>query len=187
VKVTEPIESSSSIKATCPTCGGGFNVGSLSVASQITNHGCQDCRDNEFKKGDDMAKAVIKGEPKKETVKEIIRKNPQLVKGNGKTSEHPAVKDAKSKKIEVQPKFDEVKDPEQVKNPLIEKYAIEKKKISRDKVALMAEEAKLDANIRELLAAQGLTHYRSDEVDVELVPTKDKLKIKILDDEEEED
>jgi hypothetical protein len=186
MKVTEPIETSSGIRATCPTCGKGFNVGSLSVASQLTNHGCQECRDKEFE-GGDMGKPVPKrGPAEKATVKEIIAKNPQLVKGkgNGKTDEHPAVKGAKSKELAVDTKLPGMEEPKVKPNPLIEKYAIEKKKISRDKVALMAEEAKLDGQIRELLKAQGITHYRNDGIDVELVPTKDKLIIKTEDEED---
>lgn len=126
-----------------------------------------------------------KPKPKLATVKEILAKNPQLVKSNGKTSEHPAVKDAKAKKIAVDAKLPGMEEPKQKRNPAIEAKALEKKKISKAKVALMAEESQLDADIRELLKAAGITHYVCEDVDVELVPTKDKLVIKITDDEEE--
>lgn len=188
MKITEPIEASSGIRATCKSCGKGFTVGSLSVASQITNHGCQGCRDKEFEGGENtMGKPIQKrGPAEKATVKEIIKNNPKLVKGNGKTDEHPAVKDAKSKKIAVQPKFDEVKDPEQIVDAQIESWAIERKKISKAKVALMAKETELGDLIRGRLTELGLKHYKNgDLVEIELETVKDKLKITINDDEED--
>lgn len=176
--------SATGLKAFCFNCKKTFDVNGTKRQEFIEKYGCDDCRLDETE-GGEMAKAKIKGEPEKATIKEIIKKHPQLVKAEGK--EHPVVKEAKAKKIEVDAKLPGLEEPQQERNPLIEQYAIEKKKVSKSKVALMAEEAKLDANIRELLKAAGLTHYKSDEVDVELVPTKDKLKIKILDEEEEED
>lgn len=134
-----------------------------------------------------MGKPIAKrGPAEKATVKEIIKKHPQLVKGNGKADEHPAVKSAKEKKIAVQPKFDEVKDPEQIIDAQIETWAIERKKISKSKVALMAKETELGDLIRGRLTELGLKHYVHDDVvEIELETVKDKLKITVNTDDED--
>jgi hypothetical protein len=173
--------SQTGLKAYCSGCRRRFDINSPQRQQFIEKYGCDDCRLDETT-GDAMAKAIPKTTPKA-TVKSEQSK-PKLVKGEGK--EHPAVKAAKAKPIEVGAKLPGMETPAQQLNPAIEAKGVQKKKVSRDKVALMAEESKLDTEIRELLKAEGLTHYKSDTIDIELVPTKDKLIIKILDDEEDE-
>jgi hypothetical protein len=137
-----------------------------------------------------MPEAQIKTSGAKKPTLAASTKKPVLKKANGSTGEHPAVSKAKDKELPVKTSLPGMEDksikPQVVKkNPLIEQTAIQKKKISRDKVALMAEEAKLDAQLRELLAKDGITHYHNDGIDVELVPTKDKLIIKTEDEDDE--
>jgi hypothetical protein len=191
MKITEPIEAASGIRATCPTCGKVAIVSSLSVASQITNHGCQDCRDKEFE-GGEMAKAIVNTGQK--TTSKKAAKGPTLVKGkgNGKAGdnsgdEHPAVKRAKAKDLEVEGKLPGMDEAPLSKNEMIEKYAIQRKKVSREKVLLMAEEKKLEGNIRALMKDLGLTHYTGEEVEVEIKSTQDKLIINLLDEENDKD
>jgi hypothetical protein len=82
-------------------------------------------------------------------------KSPKLVKGNGK-AESAAVKNAKEKKLEVQPKFDAMKTKE---NPAIQAKALELKKVQKARVQLSNEETRLNAELVELMKAAKFTVY----------------------------
>lgn len=125
-----------------------------------------------------MPKAVVKEDPKTKA---------RLVKGGAKTGDHPAVTKAKEKKIATQPKFDEMKDPEFVRDEQLEAWAIERKKISIAKTQLMAKETELGDMIKARLKELKITHYKyEDLVEIDLEAGKEKLKIKVdVDDDDE--
>jgi hypothetical protein len=180
----KPIQQTA-IKAQCPSCKKVLDVNLLSVASLITNYGCQECRDKDFEKGDEpMAKAVIKKDPKteKKAAVKTTDKTPKLVKKDG---EHPAVKEALDAKIAVQEKLEGMEEPGQVIDAQIEAWAIECKKVDKAKVALQNKSTELRDLIRGRMDELGVKHYRNgDLVEIKIKPVKETLEITINSDEE---
>jgi hypothetical protein len=98
--------------------------------------------------------------PKQIGAKKAAAAKPNLVK-----KEHPAVTKAKEKPLNVQESLPTLEPTEQKKIPAIHKKAIELKKLRRDRVALTAEETKMNADLMILMKAEGLTKYHVDEVE----------------------
>jgi hypothetical protein len=101
-----------------------------------------------------------------------------------KTIGTDAVKKAKEKKLEVTPKFEEMKDPV---NPAIQSKALELKNIQKARTELSNEETKLNKELVDLMRGANLTIYEDDLVKIEPPKAQDKFKVVVKTDASDEE